>query len=163
MRAFLRATGAVLMIALVPALAYAADPPGIAGTYKLMKRTLADGTTIASPAVVGLMTFSGGFRNFNVAWKAPDGKQVSLSVIAEYTMSNGKFCENVIYWAANNLASAGLSYDAPASTKPCSAVTTKEGRTTFQMPGEQPVAAFASDGMTATAAGQFVDYWKKLD
>ena len=163
MNTFLRAASRAVLGLLIPLLVQAADVPSIAGTYKLMKRTLPDGTTITSPAVVGLMTFTGGFRNFNVSWKGPDGKPVSLSIIAEYTLNKGEFCENFVFRAANNLPNPGLSYDVPTEAKNCSPVTMKDGKITFQMPGEPPIAAFAKDGMVATAAGQFVDHWKKID
>lgn len=163
MNMFLRVASRATLGLLIPMLVQAADVPSNAGTYKLIKRTLPDGTTIAPPAVVGLMTFAGRFRNFNVSWKGPDGKPVSLSVIAEYTLDNGRFCENFVFRAANNLPNPGLSYELPTGAKNCSPVTMKDGRITFQMPAEPPIAAFAKDGIVATAAGQFVDHWKKID
>jgi hypothetical protein len=163
MNTFLHVASRAVLGLLIPMLVQAADVPSIAGTYKLMKRTLPDGTTITSPAVVGLMTFTGGFRNFNVSWKGPDGKPVSLSLIAEYTLGNGKFCEKFVFRAANNLSNPGLSYEVPAEAKSCSPVTVKDGKVTFQMPDEPPIAIFERDGMVATAAGHFVDYWKKID
>ena len=163
MNRFARAGTTAVLSLLIPMLVHAADVQSISGTYKLVKRTLPDGKTIVPPDVVGLMTLSGGFRNFNVSWKGPDGKRVSLSLIAEYALSVRQFCERVAFWAANNLAGPGLSYEVPAATKKCSPVTMTNGKITFQMPGEPPTAEFAKDGMTATATGQFIDHWKKID
>jgi hypothetical protein len=151
-----------LLLLLMPLVAQAADAPNISGTYKLVKRTLPDGTTITAPGVVGLMTFAGGFRNFNVSWKSTDGTPVSLSLVAEYTLADGKFCQTVLFRVANNLGTPGLSNEIPNDAKGCSPVTRTDGKISFQMPGEPPVAAFARDEMIATAAGQFVDYWKRI-
>lgn len=162
MNMFLRVASRFVLGLLLPLLAQAADAPSIAGTYKLMTRTLPDGTTLAPPAVVGMMTFAGGFRNFNVSWKGPDGKPISLSSIAEYTLDNEKFCEAFLFRVANNLPTPGLSNDLPTGAKNCSPVTMKDGKITFQMPGEPPIATFTKDGIVATAAGQFVDHWEKI-
>lgn len=163
MNRFVRLGSSAVLGLLTPMLVHAADVHSIVGTYKLVKRTLPDGKTIVPPNVVGLMTFTGGFRNFNVSWKGSDGKQVSLSLIADYSLSVRTFCESIVFWAANNLASPGLSYAVPAAARKCVPVTLKDGKITFQMPGELPIAEFAKDGMIATATGQFVDHWKKID
>ena len=47
-------------------------------------------------------------------------------------------------------------------TNHCSPVTLKDGRIVFEPAGEGVVERFDKDGFTATAAGQFVDHWKKL-
>jgi hypothetical protein len=47
-------------------------------------------------------------------------------------------------------------------TNHCSPVTLKDGRIVLEPAGEGVVESFDKDGFTATAAGQFVDHWKKL-
>jgi hypothetical protein len=81
-------------------------------------------------------------------------------VIAHYTLIGGKYCEKRTFWL-DNLGKAGISNEAPPPIDSCSPVTVQDGRVTFQPAGE-PVLSFDTDGLTATAAGRFVDYWKKL-
>jgi hypothetical protein len=150
---------------------WAADSPAagahaaglnISGTYELVKRVLPDGKEVLPPTIVGLYTLTHGRRNFNVFWTEKDGKTTSLSVISKYTLTGGKYCEKALFWLQNNLlGKPGISNEAPAAMKDCSPVTVEDGKVTFQPSGE-PVLSFDKDGLTATAAGQFVDYWKKL-
>ena len=62
----------------------------------------------------------------------------------------------------HNVGKRGVSNEAPAAAKHCSPVTLKGGKTVFEPVGEGVVLSFDKDGLTATAAGQFVDHWKKL-
>ena len=147
-----------------------ADAPGgheqaahdIAGTYELVKRVLPDGKELLPPAITGLFTLTHGRRNFNVAWTDKDGKPGSLSIVAKYTLTGGKYCQKVELWLQNNRDKPGFSNEAPAAANECSPVTVKDGKITFQEPAGGPVLSFDKDGFTATAAGQFVDHWKKL-
>jgi hypothetical protein len=140
---------------------WAADAPDISGTYELVKRVLPDGKEMRPPAIGGLYTATHGRRNFNVFWTDKDGKAVSLSVVAAYTLTKDKYCEKFTFWLQNNLGTTGTSNEAPAAAKGCSAVTMKDGHISFQPAGE-PVLSFDKEGLTATNAGKFVDYWKKL-
>jgi hypothetical protein len=139
-----------------------ASMPDIVGTYELVKRVLPDGKEVLPPAIAGLFTMTHGRRNFNVAWTDKDGKPASLSIISRYTLTGGKYCEKVAFWLMNNVDKPGISTEAPAAAKECSPVTVKDGKVTFQLHGELPVLSFDKDGLTATAAGRFVDHWKKL-
>lgn len=145
-----------------PAAGAHAATPGIVGTYELVKRVLPDGKELLPPAIAGLYTMTHGRRNFNVAWTDKDGKPGSLSVVAEYTLTGGKYCQKVKVWLQNNAGKPGFSNEVPAAANECSTVTVKDGKTTFQEPAAGPVLSFDKDGLTATSAGQFVDYWKKL-
>jgi hypothetical protein len=136
--------------------------PSIVGTYELVKRVLPDGKEILPPAVAGLYTMTHDRRNFNVAWTEKDGKPASLSLIAKYTLTGGKYCQKVTFWLQNNIGKPGMSNETPAAANECSPVTVKDGTVTFQEPGGSPVLSFDKDGLTATAAGQFVDHWKKI-
>jgi len=145
-----------------PAASVHAATPSIVGTYELVKRVLPDGKELRAPAVAGLYTLTHDRRNFNVAWTQNDGKPASFSLIAEYTLTGGKYCQKVKFWLQNNMGKAGISSEAPAAANDCTPVTVTDGKVTFQEPGGMPVLSFDKDGMTATAAGQFVDHWKKV-
>lgn len=144
-----------------PAATAHADTPNITGTYELVKRVLPDGKEVLPPAIGGLYTVTHGRRNFNVFWTDKDGKPVSLSIVAQYTLTGGKYCEQAAFWLQNNLGKPGTSNEPPAAAKDCSPVTIKAGKVSFQPAGE-PALSFDKEGLTATQAGQFVDYWKKL-
>jgi hypothetical protein len=145
-----------------PATSLRAAPLNIVGTCELLRRVLPDGKEVLPPAIAGLYTMTHGRRNFNVAWTDKDGKAGSLSVLAEYTLTGAKYCQKVKFWLQNNRVKAGFSNEVPTAANECSPVTVKDGKITFQDPAAGPVLSFDKDGLTATAAGQFVDYWKKL-
>jgi hypothetical protein len=128
----------------------------------LIKRVLPDGKEVVPPAISGLYTNSHGHRNFNVSWTDKDGKPASLSMIATYTLTADTYCETIAFWLQNNIGDKpGVSNEAPPTTD-CSSVTVKDGVVTFSPPGEMVVISIDKYGLTATAAGQFVDHWKKL-
>lgn len=144
----------------VPAGLVAAD---LEGSYKLVKRVLPDGTEIGwGGDLMGFMSMDAGWRNFNVTW-TEDGRRASLSLIANYRLSDGEYCEDVHYWLQNNLGTDGMSYTPPAAKQDCSAVTMADGAATFDLPGEPVVVTFDDDGFVATSEGVFIDYWEKLE
>jgi|GEM_PF-1396895 len=145
-----------------PAAGSRAATLNVAGTYELVRRVLPDGKEVLPPSIAGLYTMTHGRRNFNVAWTDKDGKAGSLSVLAAYTLTGAKYCQKVWFWLQNNTVKPGFSNEVPPAANECSAVTMKDGKITFQEPAGGPVLSFDKDGLTATAAGQFVDYWKKL-
>jgi hypothetical protein len=150
----------VLVALLAAAPTLAAD---IDGAYEIVKRQLPDGTVIVpGEQLAGYGTWIGGVRNFNVSWM-DNGKRVALSTIADYTFSNTKYCETARYWMATNIGGEASSWEPPPSKVECTAVTVTDGKASFQIPGELPVAVFSDDGFVATADGLFVDYWKKVD
>jgi hypothetical protein len=138
-----------------------ASMPDISGTYELVKRVLPDRTEVLPPAIGGLYTLSHGRRNFNVFWTEKDGKPVSLSIVATYTLTGGKYCEKATFWLQNNLGKPGIGNQPPPAAKDCAAVTVTDGKVSFQPAGE-PVLSFDKDSLVATNAGQFVDTWKRL-
>jgi len=103
-----------------------------------------------------------GRRNFNVATTDKGGTSASLSLIAEHTLTGGKYCQKVKFWLQNNLGKPGPSNEVPAAANACSPVTVKDGKVTFQEPGQTPLLSFDKNGLTATVAGQFVDHWREL-
>jgi hypothetical protein len=145
-----------------PAAGTHAATPDIAGTYELVKRVMSDGEEILPPAIGALYTMKNGRGNFNLFLEEKDGKLASESTISRYTLTAHEYCEWNVFTTRNNLDKPGVSNEAPAVTKHCSPVTLKNGRIVFEPAGEGVVVSFDKDGFTATAAGQFVDHWKKL-
>ena len=133
----------------------------IKGSYVLEYRVLPDGKKVASPNIIGVMTYTESYRNFNVYWNE-NGKGNSISLIAKYTLTDKTYTEDSIFYAADFNQKA-IVYDVtPAHGT--STVTSKGGKTQFQFPlhGE-PACELEKNGFTATMPGVFVDHWKKID
>ena len=99
--------------------ATAGEEKALVGSYALAKRVTADGRLLGPPEVVGFMTFTKTRRTVILKWNAADGAPVSISFIGGYTLSGGKYCENVVYGVNSNLGEPGVSYDKPSETKAC--------------------------------------------
>jgi hypothetical protein len=137
--------------------------PSIDGTYRFVSRDLPDGTKQQPPDVVGLITFSHGYRNFNVYWHDAQGKRFSISYVASYKFTGKEYSEKSLYMMVNDeIGGKGISYDltGPSGKAP---VTVDGARISFQYPNYgEPAVVFEGDTMTATRAGVFVDHWEKV-
>lgn len=139
------------------------DQAALEGSYRLAKRVLPDGTEIMPPDIVGFMTFTDTYRNFNIRWSELDGDVVAIAYVAEYTLSSDEYCETPLHWMQYNLEESGLKLEAPAAKGECSAVTVEGDSIRFPIPGEPVVAEVSADAMTATAGGEFVDHWERVE
>ncbi len=137
--------------------------PSIEGTYKLIWRELPDGTKQRYPDVLGLMTYTKEYRNFNVYWRDAEGKAFSVSYMATYKLTEKDYSEKSVYRMVNDqIGGKRLSYDlsGPSGTSP---VSIKEGRIEFQLPlYDEPSVAFEGARFTASKPGVFVDFWEKV-
>ena len=140
-----------------------AKAPSIQGTYKLVSRRLSDGTKQVPPDVVGLITYTAKYRNFNIHWKDAKDKTVSISSIATYQLTPKEYREtNVYYFIDDESGGKGPSYDLSA-TSGSSPVVVKGGRIEMQLPlHDEPKAVFQGNGFTATREGVFVDHWVRV-
>jgi hypothetical protein len=136
--------------------------PNVAGTYELVKRVMSDGREILPPSISALYTMIHGRGNFNLFLKNKDGTLASESTISRYTLTASEYCEWIEFTVRKDLDAPGVSNEAPAVTKHCSPITLKNGKIVFEPAGEGVVLSFDADGFTASAAGQFVDQWKKI-
>jgi hypothetical protein len=146
--------------------AAAADPmkaPSIDGTYRFVSRDLPDGTKQQPPDVVGLNTFSHGYRNFNIYWHDAQGKRFSISYVASYKFTGKEYSEKSLYMMVNDeIGGKGISYDltGPSGKAP---VTVDGARISFQFPNYgEPAVVLEGDTFTATRAGVFVDHWVRV-
>ncbi len=145
------------------AFAQAPRAPSIEGTYRLVSRTLPDGTKQSYPEVCGLLTFTREHRNFNVFWRDDAGKSFSASSISEYRLTDREFSEKSVYRMVHDeIGGKPVAYDFTGASG-TSPVTSKEGRIEFQFPlhGE-PSVVFEKGTLTATRPGAFVDHWEKV-
>ncbi len=148
----------LLLLALTPAEQAQTD---IEGTYRLVSRDLPDGTTVSPPDIQGLLNYVDGYRNFNIYWTDAEGNATSISVIAEYELTEDTYTETNVYTMVND--STGVSYDL-APTSGSAPVTVGEGTLSFTLPlRDEPAVVFTDDGLTATGEGEFVDHWEEVE
>jgi hypothetical protein len=161
-RSMLAVAVGVLAIAMVGAATSQPSEGGIEGTYRLVSRDLPDGTMVRSPEIFGLMTYSHGYRNFNIYWKEGD-KAFSIGMASEYKLADETYSETDLYYAVNDeIGGKGMSYDLSRRVG-SSPVTRDHGRLSFQMPlHDEPAVVFDRNGFTATREGAFVDHWERV-
>jgi hypothetical protein len=131
------------------------------GTWKLVMRKLADGTTVTAPAVLGAYTIHHGLQNLNVFWHTPEGKPASYARISTYKMSDTDYSETVLFIALDDGSGKAPTYNLTGKTE-TTPVTRQGSRIAFQLPFGEPSAVFEGDKFTATLEGQFVDYWERV-
>jgi hypothetical protein len=161
----------MLLILTLGALGFAGEPPrapassapSIEGTYRLGSRLLPDGTVQRPPEIMGLFTYTKSHRNFNIVWKDATGKFFSYSLVSTYTLTPTEYRETRLFSILNDqIGGQDIVYDLSGKTQ--SAPVTIDGRRLqFKLPFDPPAAVFEGDKMTATAKGQFIDVWEKVD
>jgi hypothetical protein len=152
----------------------ASSRPTIAGTYKLVSRTLPDGTRQFPPDIMGLMTYTKDHRTVNIMWKEPDGKLYALALGSTYTLTPSEYRETLLFVIENDqITGTGTNYDLMGGTR-TAAVTVDGGRIQFKLPFDPPTVVFEGNTLTATAqSGIFappvpapegrVDVWEKIE
>ena len=154
----------VVLFAVPARMAAASDPKhaNIEGTYKLVSRTMTDSTVKTAPEVIGMITFTKTYRNFNVAWKEADGKVFSYSVISRYTLTDSTYSETKLYSILDDeVGGSGLKCDFESSTKTVP-ITFDNGKVTIKMPFDPVTMVFEGDKATATGEANFIDAWFKI-
>ena len=141
-------------------------PPSLEGSYRLASRDLPGGSRQVPPAIDGLITYTKGYRNFNIYWKDASGKLFSVSSVATYDLTPKEYREKSIFFLVNDeIGGKGVSYDLSGESG-ASPVTITGMRVEMQLPlhGE-PQIAFEGNRVTATgkgAFGAFVDHWERV-
>ena len=141
-------------------------PPSLEGSYRLASRDLPGGSRQVPPAIGGLITYTKGYRNFNIYWKDASGKLFSVSSVATYDLTPKEYREKSIFFLVNDeIGGKGVSYDLSGESG-ASPVTITGMRVEMQLPlhGE-PQIAFEGNRVTATgkgAFGTFVDHWQRV-
>jgi hypothetical protein len=140
----------------------ASSAPMIEGTYQLVSRKLPDGTMQRPPAIMGLLTYTKSYRNFNIVWKDDTGKFFSYSLASTYKLTPTEYSETILFSILNDqIGGKDIVYDLSGKTQSVP-VNVDGGRLQFKLPFDPPSAVFEGDKMTATAEGRFVDVWEKV-
>lgn len=134
-----------------------AQAPSIEGTYRLVSRTLKDGTVLKPPEVMGLQTYTKGYRNFNILSQDAEGQFVSRSIVATYTLTSTEYVESILF----HIFVRGQEIRRDVSRPPQRlSVTIEGGRIQFRT--EQRVAVYEGNRFTATSPAS-VDVWEKVE
>lgn len=134
-----------------------AQTPNIEGTYRLISRTLRDGTVPKSPEVMGLQTYTKTHRNFNILSKDPSGQFTSRSIVATYTLTSTEYVETTLF----HILVRGEKVQREVSTPPSRSVVTIEGgRIHFRT--EQRTAVYEGNRFTATSP-ESTDLWERIE
>jgi hypothetical protein len=157
----------MLLVLTVGTLGFAGEPPSprapsaptIEGTYKLSSRKLRDGTVLKSPDIMGLQTYTKGYRNFNILTKNAEGKYDSLSIVSTYTLTSTEYTETPLF--SISVRGQEIRHDLSGQTQRA-AVTVDAGRLQFQRPVEQRSLVVEGNTITSTSANN-VDVWEKVD
>ena len=113
--------------------------------------------------MLGLITYTKEYRNFNVYVKDATGKSFSIASISAYKLTDKEYSEKNIYYMVNDEDTGkGVAYDLSGSTA-TAPVSIKDRRIEFHLPlhGE-PTVVFEGDKLTATRKGAFIDYWERV-
>jgi hypothetical protein len=133
----------------------------IEGTYKFSARKLADGTKIKPPQVTGLLVFTEKYRQLNLSWTDDNGKIVSVSCIAEYTLDDKQYTEKNMFYCLTN-ETEGSTYDL-SDISASSEVTAKDGKISFKLPlHDKPLITVTRDHLVVKGQ-EYTDYWKKVE
>lgn len=154
-------TSATLLIVSLFTMPASAQVSIIEGTYKLVSRTLPDGTVLYAPDVIGLLTVMDGYRTVNIFWKDDKGKAVVLSHATSYTMTATEFTETNLFLHAENFNGEAMINDFSSQTG-TSPITVKGERVEFKWPLDDPLIVIEGNKKTATIDGALVDLWEKI-
>jgi hypothetical protein len=131
------------------------------GTWKLVKRTLPDGTVLTPPTVQGLSTNKNGTNQLVVFWQTPEGKPASISQLFQYQMSDTEMTATPILTIFDDGSGKPPAYTIGGDTKSVP-VKREGGRVSHQHPLNPPFLVIEGDHTTATLEGAFVDEWEKV-
>jgi hypothetical protein len=160
-----------MLLVLTLALSFAGEPPrpqassapSIEGTYQFISRQLPDGTMLRPPEIMGLQTYMKSHRTFNVVRKDATGKFFSFSNVSTYTLTATEYRETRLFSVRDDqIGGKDIVYNLSSETR-SAPVTVEGGRLQFKPPFDPPAVVFEGDKMTATAEGQLIDVWEKVD
>lgn len=157
--ALLVALAGLVLVASPPAAA--AREKALVGSYKLVKRVTKDGKTLEGPEIMGFMTFTKTHRTVIMTWNGGSENPTSIALIATYTLSGGKYCENEIYGVEGNLRAPGVAYDTPSAAPVCTAALSDASGLSFDVPNEPLRFRVGRDGIISTTP-RWTDYWERV-
>jgi hypothetical protein len=138
-----------------------AEDVSIVGAYRLIERTLADGTIQTPPDIEGLLTYTEKYKNFNAIWKDPEGKLFSFSAVAEYALTGTEYTETLLFSIFNQISDNKTIYDQAGGTK-SGVVKVSDEQIYVELPFDPITEVFEGNKLTATGP-DFIDVWEKME
>ena len=149
---------ACVLFALCAGLAYADNPDG---TYRLVRRTLADGTVLTPPAVQGMGTFKNGVYQLTLFWRTPEGTTAALSRLSEWRWSETEVAAKPLALMFDDGSGKPPIYEWGGETR--RAPVTREGsRVSHPHPLDPVFMVWDGDKETASIEGVLVDTWERV-
>ncbi len=135
--------------------------PSIVGTYKLEARILPNRQVIRAPDVMGMLTYTKDYRNFNVFWTNSEGKVYSYSVVSKYELTPDEYTENILFGViTDQIGGKEIEYVLSGPSK-SEQVRIDGNRIIFNLPFD-PVSVVFKDGTIFAYGPDFVDVWEKV-
>ena len=150
-------TGLIVFLVLLSS-AFAENPDG---TYRLVMRTLADGTVLRPPAVHGMGTFKNGVYQLTIFWRSPDGKPASLSRLSKWAWSETEVAATPLAFMIDDGSGKPPVYVWGGETVRVP-VTRQGTRVSHQHPLDPVFMVWDGDKETATIEGVLVDTWERV-
>jgi hypothetical protein len=149
-------SGLILLVGL-SAFAYAESPDG---SYRLVSRTLPDGTVLTPPAVQGMGTFKNGIYQLTIFWQTPAGKPASLSRLSEWEWHESEVIATPLVFFIDD-GSGKPVYEWGGQQKRVPIV--RQGtRISHQHPLDPVYMVWDGDRQTATIDGVLEDHWERV-
>lgn len=156
-------SGALLLLSIGLASPAIAQTRSIEGTYQLVSRTLADGTVLKPPAIMGLQTYTKTHRNFNLLVKDKAGTFQSFSYVSTYRLTNAGYSETLSFSVINDPSSGeNPIYDVSGETRTVP-VKAEGQRLEFRAPFDPTSFIFDGGAFSATFPDGRVDAWERVD
>ena len=164
MKQFFGVVALTLVFLVISEAPVAAQTPSIEGSYRLVKRDLPDGTWLEPPALDGLITWTKGYRNFNIFWTDLEHNVYSISTVRKYTLTADGYTETNVFQIVNDqIGGTGWSYDF-SEVSGGSSVNIEDGKIEFDLPlFDEPHVVFEGDKLSASVEGEFVDHWERVE
>lgn len=158
----------VLIIVAIAAMSFAGDRetngkvPNMVGTYKLIMRELPDGTKQTAPDVMGLLTLTEKYRNFNIVWQDDNGKRFSYSIVSQYELTPIQYTETIIFSIMNDeIGGKQINYDLIGETRTVP-IGVYGSKVKIDLPFDPISIIFEENWITAKTEDQITDYWERV-
>lgn len=137
----------------------------IEGTYKFILRKFPDGTEVKPPKVIGMLTFTKYYRNFNITELEPNGKHLLYSINSKYKLTDKEYTVTNLFsgiFDETKLGSKTSGFSFATNQTDSTPVSIKEGKIIIEDPFDKVILTFDKDKLTVVAKGNFTDYWEKV-
>ena len=137
----------------------------IEGTYKFISRKMHDGTEVKPPKIMGMLTFTKDYRNFNITEIVSNGKRLFHSTVSKYKLTDKEYISTNLYNAIfdeSRVGSKNGGFFFVTNQTDSTPVNIKDGKIILGDPFDNVILTFDKNKMEASAKGNFTDYWDRV-